>query len=71
VKRLPRLMPEPSSSWIESARPCLRSISFDLERLLEADGPAQAMRADLQEDLVRDVVARAEEQPGKDLRKGA
>src|SRR5262245_32087472 len=28
----------------------------DLERLLEADRPAQAMPADLQEDLVGDVV---------------
>src|SRR6188768_2644254 len=43
----------------------------DLERLLEADGPAQAMPADLQKDLVSDVVVRAEEQPGEDLRKGA
>ena len=41
----------------------------DLERLLEADGPAQAMPADLQEDLVSDVVVRAEEQPGEDLRR--
>src|SRR3954468_11603226 len=32
----------------------------DLERLLEADGAAQAMPADLQEDLVRDVVIRVE-----------
>src|SRR6476620_6222321 len=36
----------------------------DLERLLEADGPAQAMPAELQEDLVSDVVVRAEEQFG-------
>src|SRR5947207_6147172 len=43
----------------------------DLERLLEADGPTQAMRADLQEDLVGDVVGRAEEQLGENLRKGA
>src|SRR3954447_26118493 len=43
----------------------------DRERLLEGDGPSQAMPADLQEDLVRDVVVRVEEQPGKDLRKGA
>src|SRR6478752_5397542 len=42
-----------------------------VKRLLEADGPAQAMPADLQEDLVSDVVVRAEEQPGEDLRKGA
>jgi hypothetical protein len=39
----------------------------DLERLLEADGPAQATPADLQEDLVGDVVVRAQEHPGKDL----
>src|SRR6185312_383691 len=43
----------------------------DLERLREADGPAQAMPAELQEDLVSDVVVRAEEQFGQDLRKGA
>ena len=43
----------------------------NLERLLEADGSAQAVPADLQKDLVSDVVVRAEEQPGKDLRKGA
>src|SRR5262245_28017333 len=42
----------------------------DLERLLEADGRAQAMRTDLQEDLIGNVVVRAEEQPGEDLRKG-
>src|SRR5829696_1551124 len=34
----------------------------DLERLLEADGPAQATPTYLQEDLVGDVVVRAEEQ---------
>ena len=43
----------------------------DLERLLEADGPAQTMRADLQEDLVGDVVVGADQQGGKDRRKGA
>ena len=43
----------------------------DPERLLEADAPAQAMPANLQEDLVSDVVVRADEQPGEDLRKGA
>src|SRR6478609_363564 len=43
----------------------------DLERLLEADRPAQAMPADLQEDLVGDVVVGANEQLGKDLGKGA
>jgi hypothetical protein len=42
----------------------------NLERLFEADWPAQGMPADLQEDLVSDVVVRAEEQPGKYLRKG-
>jgi hypothetical protein len=31
----------------------------DLERLLEADGSPQAKPADLQEDLVSDVVVRA------------
>src|SRR6478672_12941663 len=41
----------------------------DLERLREADGPAQAMPAEFQEDLVSDVVVRAEEQLGEDLRK--
>src|SRR5262245_52098299 len=43
----------------------------DLERLLQAHGPAQALPADLQEDLVGDVVVRAKQQPGKDLRNGA
>src|SRR5829696_640604 len=43
----------------------------DLERLRKADRPAQATPADLQEDLVGDVVVRAEEQLGEDLRKGA
>ena len=43
----------------------------DLKRFLEADRPAQAMPADLQEDLVGDVVVRADKQLGKDLRKGA
>src|SRR4029077_18217125 len=41
----------------------------DLERLLEADRPAQAVRADLQEDLVGGVVVRGAEQLGEDLRK--
>src|SRR3990170_2959048 len=39
----------------------------DLERFLEADGSAQGP-PDLQEDLVGDVVVRADEQLGKDLR---
>src|SRR5271157_2541221 len=43
----------------------------DLERLLEADRPAQAVPADLQEDLVGDVVVRGAQQLGEDLRKGA
>src|SRR5262245_40907670 len=43
----------------------------DLERLREADGPAQTMRTDLEENLVGDVVVRAKEQLGQDLRKGA
>ena len=43
----------------------------DLKRLLEAHGPAQAMPADLQEDLVGDVIVRADEQLGENLRKGA
>jgi hypothetical protein len=43
----------------------------DLKRFLEADGAAQAMPADLQEDLVGDVVVRGAEHPGEDLRKGA
>src|SRR5215207_11183848 len=42
----------------------------DLERLFEADGPAQTMPADFQKDLVGDVVVRVEEQLGKDVRKG-
>jgi hypothetical protein len=42
----------------------------DLERLLEADWPAQAVPADLQENLVGDVVVRRAEQLGEDLRKG-
>src|SRR5262245_18123556 len=42
----------------------------DLERLLEADWPAQAVRADLQEDLVGNVVVRGAEQLDEDLRKG-
>src|SRR5262249_25147997 len=43
----------------------------DLKRLLEADWPAQAVRADLQEDLVGNVVVRGAEQLDEDLRKGA
>src|SRR5437868_15375848 len=50
---------------------CGEYLVCDLERLREADGPAQAMSADLQENLVGDVVVRAEQQPGEDLRKGA
>src|SRR5580658_1181541 len=42
----------------------------DLERLLEADRPAQAVSADLQEDLVGNVVVRSAEQFDEDLRKG-
>src|SRR5271157_5631401 len=42
----------------------------DLERLLEADWPAEAAPADLQEDLVGDVVVRGAEQLDEDLRKG-
>src|SRR5450432_3246694 len=42
----------------------------DLERLFEADWPAQPAPADLQEDLVRDVVVRGAEQRDEDLRKG-
>ena len=66
-----RLMPEPSSRRMVSARPCLASSSFatwsDFSRLTGH----QATAADLQEDLVGDVVVRADEQPGEDLRKGA
>src|SRR3954468_25012544 len=43
----------------------------DLDRLLDADGRAQAMPADLQEDLVSDVVVRPKEELGENLRKGA
>src|SRR5215213_1253378 len=42
----------------------------DLERLLEADWPTQAVRADLQEDLVGNVVVRGAEQLAEDLRNG-
>ena len=42
----------------------------DLERLLEANWPAQAVSADLQEDLIGDVVVRYAEQLDEDLRKG-
>ena len=41
-----------------------------LERLLEADWPAQAVRADLQEHLVGNVVVRGTAQLDEDLRKG-
>src|SRR5664279_1858107 len=42
----------------------------DLERLLKANWPAQAVCAGLQEDLVGDVVVRYAEQLDEDLRKG-
>src|SRR5437016_5925460 len=42
----------------------------DLERLFKANWPAQAVPADLQEDLVGDVVVRGAEQVTEDLRKG-
>src|SRR5262249_14851176 len=42
----------------------------DLERFLEADWPAQAVRADLQKDLVGNEVVRDAEQLDEDLRKG-
>src|SRR5262245_26821332 len=41
----------------------------DVERLLEADWPAKAVRADLEEDLVGDVVVRDAQQLCEDLRK--
>ena len=41
----------------------------DLERFLEADRSAQATPADLEEDLVRDIVVRGSEQLDEDLRK--
>src|SRR6476660_3431631 len=41
----------------------------DLQRLLEADRPAQALSADLQEDLVGDVVVRGAEQFNEDFSK--
>src|SRR5262249_4378878 len=44
-------------------------LARDLERLLEADWPAQAVRADLQEDLVGNVVIRGAEKLDEDLRK--
>jgi hypothetical protein len=43
----------------------------DLKLLLEADRRAQAVPANLQEDLVRDVVVRGAEHLSEDLRKGA
>src|SRR4029079_1502786 len=42
----------------------------DLECLLEAHGPAQELCAELQEDLVGDVVVRYAEQLDEDIRKG-
>src|SRR5215213_10189191 len=42
----------------------------DLERLLEADWPTQALRTDLQENLVGNIVVRGSEQLDEDLRKG-
>src|SRR4051794_27939665 len=42
----------------------------DLERLLEADWPTQAVRADLQKDLVGNVVVGGAQQLDEDLRKG-
>ena len=42
----------------------------DLERLLEADRPAEAPSADLQEDLVGDVVVRGAKQLGEDSERG-
>src|SRR5262249_14145796 len=41
-----------------------------LQRLLEADGSSETTSADLQEDLIGDVVVRAEEQLRKDRRQG-
>src|SRR5579863_10732906 len=43
----------------------------DLERLLETDRAAQLAPADLQEDLVGDIVVRGAEQLDENLRKGA
>src|SRR5262249_41458658 len=48
---------------------CGEHLVRDLERLLEADRPAQALPPDLQEDLVGDVVVRGEEQLTENLRK--
>src|ERR1700731_1266429 len=42
----------------------------DLKRLLEANWPAQAVPANLKEDLVSDVVVRGAEHLDEDLRKG-
>jgi hypothetical protein len=41
----------------------------DLERLLEADRPAPTVRADLQENLVGNVVVRGAEQLDEDLQR--
>ena len=52
--------PDPSSSWIASARPFAASILRSRpHRLLQADRTAHAVRADLQKNLVGDVVVRA------------
>ena len=48
----------------------MRGEHRDLERLLAADWPAQAVRADLQEDLVGNVVVRGAEQLDEELPKG-
>src|ERR1700679_3439297 len=43
----------------------------DLKRLLETDRPAQLMAADLQEDLIRGIIVRVEEETDQDLREAA
>ena len=42
-----------------------------LKRLLQADRPAQSASADLEEDLIGDVVVRVAKHLGEDLREGA
>src|SRR4051812_32468271 len=50
---------------------CGEHLVRDPERLLEADWRAEAVRTDLEEDLVGNVVVRGAEQLHEDLRKGA
>ena len=57
---------------MEGVREAVRGEEFvrDLERLLEADRPAEALPADLEEELVGGEVVRIEKQLGEDFREG-